>query len=56
MKTLVKIVTVASLAACLAVAVAYFLGHTTEGMYRTLLVVFTIVYFVSATTWSESKW
>ena len=55
MKTLVKIVAVGSLAACLAVAVAHFLGQTTEGVYRTWLVIFTIVYFVSATMWSESK-
>ena len=55
MKTLVKIVAVGSLAACLAVAVAYFLGQTAETAYRTWLLVFTLVYFVSATMWSESK-
>jgi hypothetical protein len=55
MKTLVKIVAVLSLAACLAAAALYFLGRTTQHAYFTWFAVFSVVYFVSATLWSEAR-
>lgn len=55
MKILAQIVTVLSLAVCLAAAVFRFLDLTSHGGYTMVLGLASIVYFVAATSWAEIR-
>ncbi|MFB3902066.1 MAG: hypothetical protein ACE15E_01315 [Acidobacteriota bacterium] len=55
MKTLLQILTVFSLALCLAAAVFRFLDLASYGTYTAVLGVSSLVYFVAATSWAERR-
>ena len=55
MKLISGLLSLASLAACLAVPVVYFHGGMTEAAYKQSLIVASLVYFAAATTWATRK-
>ncbi len=46
---------VLSLAACLVFPVAFFLGKMSEGTFKLLFLVFSVVWFVLAVAWDVRK-
>jgi hypothetical protein len=55
MKILAQLVTILSLAVCLAVAISRFFDLTSYGSYTTILGISSVVYFLAATTWAEMR-
>ncbi|GEM_PF-4119513 len=55
MKILIPLLTVLSLVACLGTGIAHFQGRVTFNAYTTAFILFSVVYFVSATVWSEMR-
>jgi hypothetical protein len=55
MKLISGLLSLASLAACLAAPVVYFHGGMTEAAYKLSLIVASLVWFVAATTWATRK-
>jgi len=55
MKILVQLMTVLSVAACLAAAILRFLDVASPAGYTTMLGVASVVYFIAATTWAEMR-
>jgi len=55
MKTLAQIITVLSLAVCLAAAVFRFYDLTSHAGYTAVLGTASLVYFVAATAWAEMR-
>ncbi|MCS6954066.1 MAG: hypothetical protein RMK57_15715 [Bryobacterales bacterium] len=52
---LLAVASVLSLAGCLAAPVAYFLGLLEVSTYKQVLLVFSLAWFVAATTWAFRK-
>ncbi len=55
MKILVQFVTVLSLAACLAAGILRFYDLASYASYTTILGIFSVVYFIAATSWAEMR-
>ncbi len=55
MKILVQLVTLLSVAACLAAAIFRFLDMTSHDGYTTILGISSVVYFIAATAWAEMR-
>lgn len=55
MRILIPVLTILSLAACLGAGVAHFLGKVSFNGYTTSFILFSLVYFASAVTWSEMR-
>ncbi len=55
MKILMQVVTVVSLAVCLAAAVFRFLDLASYASYTTILVIASVVYFIAASSWAEMR-
>ncbi len=55
MRVLIPVLTILSLAACLGAGIAHFQGRVTFNAYTTGFILFSVVYFVSATVWSEMR-
>jgi hypothetical protein len=55
MKLISGLLSLASLAACLAVPVFYFHGGMTEAAYKQSLIAASLVWFVAATAWATRQ-
>jgi len=55
MRVIVQAVSVLSLVICLGAAVFRFIDLAGYSTYTTVLGIFSVVYFVAATTWSEMR-
>ncbi|HXG33818.1 MAG TPA: hypothetical protein VNJ11_10660 [Bryobacteraceae bacterium] len=52
---LTALISVLSLAGCLAAPIAYFLGAADVTTYKQLLFAFSVIWFVAATAWASRK-
>jgi len=55
MRTLVQVVTVLSLAVCLAAAIFRFFDLASHAGYTTILGIASLIYFVAAASWAEMR-